>query len=137
MTLHIAKLCVGAETADDLVAWQQRLLRRPGVDRPFHVTRMFPRRAEEVLDGGSLYWVIKGHFGVRQRIVGLDRITAEDGTSRCAIRFDPELVTVSPWPRRAFQGWRYLTAEDAPPDGDAAGDNGQVLVQQLSELGLL
>lgn len=112
MPLHLIKLCVGADSVEDLADWQRR--RFPG-GRPRHVTRMRPRREAEVLAGGSLYWVIRGITLVRQRILALEAV--EDGeVRRCALALDPALVRVEPRPRAPFQGWRYLEAKDAPPD---------------------
>lgn len=102
---------------------------------------MFPRRADEVLDGGSLYWTISGFFAVRQRIIGLEEVRGSDGIKRCQIDLDPELVPVSAWARRPFQGWRYLPADEAPPDLAASdtldGPTSAELERQLAELGLL
>ena len=118
--LHMIKLCVGADTVDDLVQWQKKRTaarRAAGEDpRPRHVTRMWPRRADEILAGGSLYWVFRGAVLARQKIEALEEVTGEDGIRRCAIIFSPEIVRVEARPRRPFQGWRYLTAADAPPD---------------------
>ncbi len=127
-TLHLIKLCVGVDAVEELLEWQaQRGAERvaAGQDpRPRHVTRMWPKREAELLAGGSLYWVIRGVIRVRQRILGLQEVTGEDGIRRCAIVLDPELVTTAPRPRSAFQGWRYLKAADAPPDiGTAPGDD--------------
>ena len=118
--LHLVKLCVGADSIDDLAAWQLKRTaerRAAGVDpRPRHVTRMWPRRAAEILGGGSLYWVIQGYVAVRQPIEAFDEVAAEDGVRRCAIVLSPALIRVAARPRRPFQGWRYLSAGDAPPD---------------------
>ena len=118
--LNLIKLCVGAETIDDLLAWQKQRSadrRAAGLDpRPRHVTRMWPRRADEILDGGSLYWVFKGAVLARQTIEALEEVTGEDGIRRCAIVMAPEIVQVEARPRRPFQGWRYLSTADAPPD---------------------
>ncbi|MEM6650888.1 MAG: DUF1489 domain-containing protein, partial [Pseudomonadota bacterium] len=114
------KISVGSTTVEDLSRWQDTLVARAKArgDRlaPWHVTRMFPRRADELLDGGSLYWTIGGYFAVRQKITGLSQVTAEDGTKKCRIDLARKLIPVEPIPRRAFQGWRYLTPEDAPAD---------------------
>ena len=104
---------------------------------PWHVIRMYPRREADVLAGGSIYWVIDGYFAVRQRITGLDRITVDDGTQKCRIALDRALIPVQPWPRRPFQGWRYLEPDDAPPDSGDVRDDSQRLHRELSELGLL
>ena len=118
--LHLLKLCVGAARVEDLAAWQRSCAERAQATgrhpAPVHVTRMRPKRADELLAGGSLYWVIGGAVLARQRIRALASIEDEDGTQRCAIRLDPEIVRTAPQPRRPFQGWRYLTAEDAPAD---------------------
>jgi hypothetical protein len=132
------KVCVGANSVDDLARRQKQLAKQgPGGRRPSHVTRMFPRRAEEILDGGSLYWTIQNRFAVRQRIHALEPVTTADGISRCRIVLDRELVPVRPYPRRAFQGWRYLTVEDSPADLPTATGDGAELLGTLSELGLL
>jgi hypothetical protein len=114
------KLCVGADSVDDLAAWQTRVAARrraTGEDaRPVHVTRMWPRQAEALLAGGSLYWVIKGVILVRQKIAALEAVTDAEGVRRCAIVLEPDLVRTEPRPRKPFQGWRYLAAKDAPPD---------------------
>jgi hypothetical protein len=114
VALHIIKLCVGVSELKEFERWRQRE-QKAGRDMN-HVTRMFPRRASEILDGGSIYWVIRGFIMVRQRIKALKPIRSRDGMMRCRIVFDSDYVLVRPTPRRAFQGWRYLEPEDAPPD---------------------
>ena len=116
MALNLIKLCVGVDTVEDLEAYRQADIERargtkgPAVSR--HVTRMTPKRAEELLDGGSLYWVIKRVIQARQRILSLDEVIGKDGIKRCAIVMDAEIIRTMPAPRRPFQGWRYLTADD-------------------------
>jgi len=83
---------------------------------------MFPKRREELLDGGSIYWVIKGNIICRNQIVDLQETTKNEHRA-CAILMDPELIPVMPVPRRAFQGWRYLQAGDAPQDLRDIGDS--------------
>lgn len=112
-TIHLMKLCVGSEGPDQLASWQQM---RYGDDPAIHVTRMWPTRAQELLDGGSLFWVFKGVMLARQRLLRLDERIGEDGIRRCALILDRDIVRVRAVPRRPFQGWRYLKAEDAPPD---------------------
>lgn len=150
MTTHILKLCVGTDSVEDLVDWQHRVQRMAksaghiaadGAGEIWHTTRMFPKRREEVLSGGSLYWVVKRVIQVRQRIVDLRPVRGDDGIQRCQIVLDPELVAVRGVPRRPFQGWRYLTPDDAPPDL-AAGETAPMdlppqMARDLAELGLL
>lgn len=120
MTLHLVKLCVGAQSVEDLASWQAGRIaesrRNGGPGRLFHTTYQTPKRTEELLDGGSIYWVIKGIILARQRLIGFEEGTKDDGRRCCRLMLDPELVPVRPTPRRAFQGWRYLSHEDAPPD---------------------
>ena len=130
MTVHLIKLCVGVDTAKELIDWQaERLkhLKRAGKTPELcHRTLQMPRRRDEVLDGGSLYWVIKGFVLVRQRVLDLRADVKDDGTACCGIVLDAELVATRPHPRRAFQGWRYLDAADAPNDAkitDGADDD--------------
>ncbi|WP_417526238.1 DUF1489 family protein [Marinovum sp.] len=118
MTDHInlIKLCVGTETPDDLARFQTQRRKQLPDTLPRHVTRMWPKRAEELVNGGSLYWVFKGVCLARQRVIRLDEVTGQDGIVRCGIVLDPEIIRTNPMPRRAFQGWRYLTPADAPAD---------------------
>jgi len=135
--LHMLKLCVGAESVGDLEQWQRGRLAAVGEVR--HVTRMWPRRAAELLTGGSLYWVIKGLVLARQRIVALAPEDGEDGVRRCALVLDPALVRTEPQPRRPFQGWRYLTPAEAPPDVGATAAEAALpaaLQLALAEMGV-
>jgi hypothetical protein len=147
MSLHLIKLCVGCESIEDLAGWQAERLRqrrRAGEKKPqlFHRTFQTPKRSEELLDGGSLYWVIKGLIQVRQPLLDIGEGTKEDGTPCCLLILKNELVPVRPTPRRAFQGWRYLDGEEAPEDLKRGAAGGIVamppkLRKQLAELGLL
>ncbi len=145
MPLHLVKMAVGIEDVPHLarVQQQRRDAARARGEAPIarHLTRMSPRRSAEVLDGGSIYWVVRGFIQVRQRILGLERVTAEDGTPRCAILLDAQLVRVAPRPCRPFQGWRYLDPADAPDDLPETATDGtdlpSHLVAELKELGLL
>ena len=102
---------------------------------------MFPKRRDEILKGGSLYWVIRGLIQCRQPIIDLEAVRGDDGIDRCRIVYDTKSILVRPTPRRAFQGWRYLEAADAPPDlkrsaGDSTGMSPKMR-RELAELGLL
>jgi len=125
MTLHLQKLSVGTESIQTLTDWQSHVVSRrveQGLSpHHVHVTRMFPKRREELLHEGSIYWVIKGHIICRNRIVDLQETTKNDRRA-CAILMAPELIPVMPVPRRPFQGWRYLQASDAPADLKEAGN---------------
>ncbi len=137
MSLHLIKLSVGTDSIADLGAWQAA--RRKAWGEVRHVTRMVPKRAGELLDGGSIYWVVKGEIQVRQRLVGIRPFTDDEGIKRCALVLDPDLVATECVPRGPFQGWRYFPAKDAPPDLSAGGaqDLPPALRKELRALGLL
>lgn len=120
--LHLVKLCVGADEVADLGAWQKARSaerRAEGLDpRPRHVTRMPPRRADELLAGGSLFWVFRGVIRARQRLLAIDPIICDDGLTRYELVLDAKLTPTEPVSRRPFQGWRYLSPADAPADLD-------------------
>jgi len=145
MTVHLIKMCVGVERPEQLelyleARWQAQ--RDAGIDLPeiIHRTRMFPKRQEEILDGGSLYWVAKGAICMRQAILDL-RVAQEDGVSKCDIVLDRTIMLTKRRRKRPFQGWRYLSAEDAPPDRyplSADDDDGShALKAELAALGLI
>ena len=147
MTIHIIKLCVGAESIEDLAEHQIGQLKRGQkaksklnplqAKHPVCGTRMWPKRIEDVIAGGSLYWVIKGVISVRQRIVAIDEVRDNHGL-RCGLYLDAHLQRTAPQPRRAFQGWRYLETKDAPADLTKAQGGLELpehLRRQLVELG--
>lgn len=138
MPLNLVKLCVGVSEIDELERWIKDW--RAGRETLDHTTRMFPKRRDEILAGGSLYWVIRGLILCRQPIADLVAVTGADGIERCRIDFKPRIIPVQPVPRRAFQGWRYLEAADSPPDlpkGAKATGMPEKMRRELSELGLL
>ncbi len=114
--VNLVKLCVGAESVESLASWQSRRLASGAVKEPEHVTRMRPRRDAEILNGGSLYWVIRGLILARQRIHRLDPRQGADGIMRCALILDRQIVRTAAAPRGPFQGWRYLEPDASPPD---------------------
>ncbi len=130
--INLIKLSVGTETVDDLAAWQSSPRPKGADGKPRHVTRMWPKREAEILNGGSIYWVIKGVVQARQRILRLDEYDRGDGIRRCALVFDPKLIRVENMTKRPFQGWRYLRSEDAPADLPAHRAHEEQLPPQLS-----
>ncbi len=144
MTLHLIKLCVGADDVEDLRTWQAERLaeKRKKKEKPVlaHVTRMVPTRAADILDGGSLYWVMKGYIRCRQRLLAIEPFVDGEGIKRCRLVLDPEIVLVRRRERRAFQGWRYFEAKDAPADVkgvDDVDDMPEAMRAELEALGLL
>ncbi|MTI16402.1 DUF1489 family protein [Rhodobacteraceae bacterium RKSG542] len=144
MTLHLVKLCVGVDSVEQLQSYieqRQILALAQGVsDEQIHTTRMVPTRTAELLEGGSLYWVIKGHVQARQKIVDIRPFKDDDGTKRCHIVMDPFLIPTQMQPRRAFQGWRYLKPSDAPADitiSAARSDIPAAMRAELQELCLI
>jgi len=140
MALNLLKLSVGTESVEDLADWQQSQRSRWPAGCAVHVTRMWPKREAEVLDGGSIFWVIKGVILCRQRMVALEEIDLGDGIARCAMIMDQDLVRTEAAPRRPFQGWRYLDPKDSPrdlPKGRTKDDPlPPALAQALAEIGL-
>ena len=133
MTVHLIKLSVGPESLSDLANWQKQRLaekKRKG-QKPelMHITRHKPKRAEELLDGGSIYWVIKGRIVARQKMLELRTIKV-DGVEHCGLVYDKKLIKVHPHPRRPFQGWRYLEVKAAPPDSKISDGNKDDVLQR-------
>ena len=138
MALNLIKLCVGVSEIQEMRSWV-KIARGQG-EALDHVTRMFPKRKDEILPNGSLYWVIRSMILCRQPIEDLEPVIGADGIHRCRIVFKPKIILVRPTPRRPFQGWRYLTAEDAPPDmakGAKVEDMSDAMRRDLGALGLL
>jgi hypothetical protein len=144
MPIHMIKLCVGCESLAELAAWQKKRLKEKRAKGQkaelIHVTRMTPKRGDEILaGGGSLYWVIKGQIAARQKLLEF-RDVKKNGVPHCGLVYDKQLVAVVARPRRPFQGWRYLEAKDAPPDlgkTQGAANLPEALQRELAALGLL
>ncbi|EEX09699.1 conserved hypothetical protein [Ruegeria lacuscaerulensis ITI-1157] len=139
--INLVKLSVGSESVDSLIAWQDSYRQRFADGLPRHITRMWPKREAEILNGGSIFWVIKGVIQCRQRILRLDEVTGEDGIRRCAIVLDPQVHRTQGAQKRPFQGWRYLKPEDSPADlpESRAQDDAlpEDLNRALAEIGVL
>ena len=137
MTVHLKKLSVGSASVDSLRALQAQRLANVG--RLVHITRNRPRRAEELLDGGSIYWIIKGVMTARQAIIDFVDAQRADGSPACGIVLSPEIVNVAPTRMRIFQGWRYLEVADAPIDIGTDNDENMPseFEAELRELGIL
>lgn len=145
MSLHMIKLSVGCDSIQDLEDWVKLKLKekKKKGQKPEHIhtTRMVPKRAEELTDGGSLYWVIKGQISCREKIIDIRPFVDKDGIGRCRLVLDGKIVPVEPRPYRAFQGWRYFELKDAPRDlGKSAPGVAKMpenLRRELRELGLI
>lgn len=144
MSLHLIKLCVGCDSVEELEEWiNEGLAEKQAAGLPperYHTTRMMPRRADELLAGGSIYWIIKGGVQCRQRLLEIRPFTDAQGIARCRLVLDPQVIRTQWQPRRPFQGWRYLQPQDAPADlagTDTGEEMPQELQRELSELGLL
>lgn len=139
--VNLVKLSVGSEGVETLVDWQVTRAAQYEDGLPRHITRMWPKREAEILNGGSIYWVIKGQIQCRQRIVRLDEVIGEDGIRRCAIILDPEIHRTQSALKRPFQGWRYLNPADTPADLPRAKSPEEALPDDLNralaEIGVL
>ena len=140
MTIHLIKLCVGVVNIEQLLSWQSvKSFDYNGKVAVKHITRNFPKRGEELLDGGSLYWVIKGSVLARNKIIGLDETFDPEGKRMCSIVLEVPSVLTEPKQHRPFQGWRYYTQDRVPSDIKAGGqydDMSQEMLAELRELGL-
>ena len=135
MHLHMIKLCVGIDNVEELEAWRRSVAHAEPQWRMR--TRQTPKRAAELVEGGSLYRVMKGVVLCRQRILAVETV-GEGVAARCEVVLDPVVVRTAPAPRRPFQGWRYLLAKDAPVDlsgGDELEAMPMELAVKLRELG--
>jgi hypothetical protein len=145
MTIHLVKLCVGIDDVEELVAWQARRAKQRKAAGEKHAcihrTRMMPKRVDELLDGGSIYWVIKGVVRVRQQLRAVEAATMDDGTPCAELALAEKLVRTMPKPMRPFQGWRYLDPKEAPADLTEGGAEiarmPAAMVEELRSLGLL
>ena len=146
MPLHLIKLAVGCESVKELKGWvaeRIKLAKAKGLPKHhIHITRMTPKRVEDILDGGSLYWVIRGEVAAREKIVAIEPFRDKDGIGRCRLVMQPKVIAVSPRPMRPFQGWRYLKQESAPADLSTTSASGlaampEPMRRELRELGLL
>lgn len=143
LPLHLIKLCVGCDSVQDLEDWirEKRRRTRGKTTEHVHTTRMVPQRADELLGGGSLYWVIRREVQCRQRLLAIRPFVDKEGIGRCRLVLEPKVIPVEPRPWRAFQGWRYLAVKDAPRDLAQAPPGVRAmpdtLRRELRELGLL
>ena len=139
--LNIIKLSVGSDNIEMLKQWQEERRSQLDIKHSLHITRMWPKREAELLNGGSIYWVIKGAIQCRQKMIGFDEIIGADGIRRCGFKLDPELTPTTKALRRPFQGWRYLKLEDCPSDLSASRDSDddlpEEMQQSLARLGVL
>lgn len=132
-TVHMLKLSVGTDDVAGLEAWQSTKRAQTDDGLPRHITRMWPKRGDEILNGGSIFWVIKGVILCRQPILRLDEYIGADGIRRCAIVSKPGPIRVEATPKRAFQGWRYLAVADAPRDLPEGRQSEEALPPELSK----
>ena len=143
VTLHLIKLCVGCDSVQDLEDWilEKRRRTRGKKTEHIHTTRMVPKRADELIDGGSIFWVVKGQVMCRQKVLAVRPFVDKEGVGRCRLVLEPKVVPVEPRPWRAFQGWRYLADKEAPRDLDRVAPGARAMPEtmrrELRELGLL
>lgn len=144
MALNLIKLCVGVDKIEDLEQWitySQAERRKAGLPaEQVHTTRQTPKRVDDLVPGGSLYWVIKGVIQARQPLIAIRAGSDGQGVPHCDLVMEPRLIRTEPMRRGPFQGWRYLEAKDAPRDlarDEATAALPPAFVRELAELGLL
>ncbi len=139
--IHMVKLCVGISSFEELESYRDERAHWWGADYGedvhVHRTRMMPKRAAEMAGKSSIYWVIAGAIVCRQVIERLQPYTDAEGKDYCDIIMSPNLIRTVPYPKRPFQGWRYLEPKDAPPDIADNDDNSSEIAAELARLGLL
>ncbi len=142
MPLHLTKCAVGCDSLEALRSGEKRwiMTREDGKRAYRHRTRYLPKRALEIEDGGSLYWIIKSQLVARQAVLGFEMMT-EGAASFTLIHLNPDIIPLLPLPRKFHQGWRYMEAEDAPADLADSGKGAEAmppaLLQELRALGLM
>ena len=144
MTVHLLRMAVQVESIAHLKQIQADRLHKQlaqGEAGLYTYSRNIPKRADDLIDGGSIFWVIKRYIRVRQRILGIERHTNEEGRPYCAFQIEAEPIKVVPRRQKAFQGWRYLKPEDVPSDigvsRSQATDMPTEMANELRELGLI
>src|ERR1700688_652459 len=146
MALHIIKLAVGCESVKELKGWVAARIQTAKKKRlpphHIHITRMTPKRVDEVLAGGSLYWVIRGEIAAREKIIAIEPFRDRDGIGRCRLVMQPKVIPVLQRPMRPFQGWRYLSEDAAPLDlgksmAKSVAAMPEPMRRELRDLGLL
>ena len=143
--VNLVKLCVGITAVGQLEQLQATRRRESSENGRLpvniHITRNKPKRSQEIIDHGSLYWVIRRQIRVRQRIIRVDDLENLEGKKRCGLILDPQLIRTEHRAYRPFQGWRYLEQSDAPLDLTSNQEAGVgmpfEMEEELRELGLL
>ncbi|OUX43509.1 hypothetical protein CBE37_02070 [bacterium TMED277] len=117
--VNLVKIAVGVTTVEELILRQTEFLKKIN-DKNFpyfyHSTRMMPKKYEDIISNGSLYWVIKGAICARQKVLDIVKFEDTDGKKRCKIFLAPEIKKTKPVRKRPFQGWRYLKKHITPQD---------------------
>jgi len=129
---HLKKLAVGIDSVENLKIRQKIIFDE--YNRIIHLTRNTPKKKDDLIAKGSMYWVIKRRVLVRQKIVNINLVIRNDGRKGCEIELDRELIKVIPTPMRPFQGWRYYNSEEVPSDLslNINNDNGEALTDELN-----
>ena len=141
--VNLIKLCVGAQNVSDLYEWQKnRLINDKNLENraTFFITRMRPKRENDILNGGSIFWVFKGLILARQKIIGFDNFMNEDNILRCKVILDRKIILTDPYHKKPFQGWRYFSQQEAPKDREIFSNEKTQLPlkieKELLELGI-
>ncbi|MFL2801476.1 MAG: DUF1489 family protein [Paracoccaceae bacterium] len=141
--VNLIKLCVGNQNVSDLYNSQKnRIIHHEKSDLPatFFITRMRPKRENEILNGGSVFWVFKGLILARQKIIGFEDFVSKDTIKRCKIILDRKIILTDTHQKKPFQGWRYFKEQDAPKDREIFSEDKLQLPlkieKELSEIGI-
>lgn len=99
--LNLLKLSVGTESVEHLEEFIRHRVTTHG--KPFHITRMVPKQVDALLDGGSIYWVIKGQVQARQKLEAIDVFTDSQGIRRCRLVLASKLYAPNGSPAGRFR----------------------------------
>ncbi|WP_310468814.1 DUF1489 family protein [Sphingomonas sp.] len=132
MPLHLTKVAVGCRTIEAL---EKRVAARTHNGEMRVPTKLRPKRMDELV-GGCIHWIVKHRLVGRQVILRFE--DRKDGRIDIVVAGDLELIPAVP--KRAHQGWRYLSDDDAPgEDGDDSGTSALPprLYGKLAAMGLV
>lgn len=130
MTYNLKKIAVGIDSIDRLHIRQQMI--KSSYGKIIHTTRNMPKQKDDLIDNGSMFWIIKRNILVRQKILNIETVIRDDGSKGCEIELDEDLIKVIPTPMKPFQGWRYYMASDIPPDLNVSNIESEDLPENIN-----
>ena len=145
MYANFLRTGVGVESIEHLYEIQHghRQIKFNGENHAYLFTRRTPTRANDLINGGSVYWIIKRQICARQTIADIQTLKDEDDKPFCHVIMNQQIYLTQPVAHKHIQGWRYLSPEKAPKDiglftpNNRPDDIPPELAAELAEAGLL